>query len=738
MRKNRKLPAVKSPVRPVMRFASVRSELVTDPKAGVPVVIATENPVQRYDDERSQVVSEVLLMDGISLRAGRTQIPIVDSHDDTTVRNVLGSVRNLRIEGDELVGDAFFAHDADSQNARQKLIDGHITDFSITAMPDESGFIPRGQTYKTTRGMVVEGPAVIVTRWTPHNASICSTGADERSAVRRSYEVLTERATNVDEALLGQLAGLGLPEGMTDPNQILAWVVGKMASAESADEPVENMESEESPTVEEKPVEAMAEETPAAESAPVEEQIENAVARAIKADVSRRKEIRALCEVHKIERAYADSLCDEGINLNIARERILKRMATNPIGQTTENARVTESEDDKFASAARDGILMRSARACGIRRNLYDGDKPAVGAQDFQNQSLFRIAETCLRRQGVAVERMVPKDIAMVAMGHTPTINRLRIQRSEGAYHTTGSFPNLLLDAANKTLLAGYEEAPYTWSMWARQAPAVADFKNINRIRFSESPDLEMVPENQPYPEGPMSDSKETYSVEKFGKIFSVTWETVVNDDLDAISRVPAMHGNAARRVQNKKVYEVLTSNPTMSDSNALFSSSHASGDNTSGGAGAPSVTTLNAAFVKMMTQKGLTSGVILNIQPRYLIVPVAYAATAMQLVGSIADPSVGGAAAGNSNTLNIYGPNGSRPLQVIAEPQLDAASATVWYLAADAGQIDTVELSFLQGEESPVLENEWDFDKDVYRYKIRQTFGVKAIDWRGLFRNSA
>lgn len=734
MSKKGKLPAIQAATRPVMRFAAIRSEMVPGDNAGVPIVVATENPVQRYDEDRSEIVSEVLAMDGIILRAGRSQIPIVDSHDDTTVRNVLGSVRNLRVEGDELVGEAFFAHDDDSQDARQKLIDGHITDFSITAMPDASMFVARGQTYTTSRGNVVEGPAVVVTNWTPHNASICSTGADERSSVRRSYQIPQERKRTVDEALLGQLAALGLPEGMTDPNQILAWVVGKMGKPEAESEVMESMTGEDAPA-EVVPVENMENEPDPAASM---EEIENAVSRALKADAARRKEIRALCEAHKIERAYADSLCDDGVTLTVARERILKRMATNPIGQTTENARVTVSEDDKFAAAARDGLLMRSAQSARINRKLYDGDKPAVGAEDFRNQSLNRLAEACLRRQGVAVERMSPKDIAMVAMGHTPTINRLRIQRSEGAYHSTGSFSNLLMDAANKTLLAGYDEAPYTWSMWARQAPSVADFKNINRIRFSESPDLEMVPENQPYPEGVMTDSKETYNVEKFGRIFSVTWETVVNDDLDAISRVPAMHGNAARRVQNKMVYGVLTSNPTMGDGNALFSASHTSGDNTSGGAGAPAVLTLNTAFTKMMTQKGLTAGVVLNIQPRYLIVPVAVAATAMQLVGSLADPSAGGNAAGNANTLNIYGPNGSRPLQVIAEPQLDASSASVWYLAADANQIDTVELSFLQGEESPVLENEWDFDKDVYRYKIRQTFGVKAIDWRGLFRNSA
>jgi hypothetical protein len=74
-----------------------------------------------------------------------------------------------------------------------------------------------------------------------------------------------------------------------------------------------------------------------------------------------------------------------------------------------------------------------------------------------------------------------------------------------------------MLDAASKTLLAAYEEAPYTWNLWARQAASVPDFKNINRIRFSEAPNLEMVPENSPYPEGKMSDSKETYQIEKFG-----------------------------------------------------------------------------------------------------------------------------------------------------------------------------------------------------------------------------
>ncbi len=326
---------------------------------------------------------------------------------------------------------------------------------------------------------------------------------------------------------------------------------------------------------------------------------------------------------------------------------------------------------------------------------------------------------------------MSDADIAQAVMGNQNVLRRYRIERSDfGAFHTTGSFSNILLDAANKTLLAAYEEAPYTWSMWARQGAPAEDFKTINRLRFSEAPNPEEVPETKDYPEKPMSDSRESYNVAKYGESFTVSWETIVNDDLDAISRVPAMHGNAMRRFQNAKVYEVLTSNPTMGDGIALFNSSHR---NQSASAAAPSVTTLNALYVSMMTQRGLSADAIINVIPRYLIVPVALSATALELISSTSYA----VSNGNQGITNIYGPTGSRPLTVVVDPQLDASSASIWYAAADPSQIDTVEITFLSGEESPVLESEWNMKNDTYLYKIRQTFGVKAIDWRGLYRNS-
>jgi hypothetical protein len=560
----------------------------------------------------------------------------------------------------------------------------------------------------------------------------------------------------MDEALLSQASALGLPDGMTDPNQILAWLMGKLGGSAAPMEPVESMADPAVEPVVEPVVESMAD--PAVE--PVKKMDDemkskvmnqastvDQIKRALQADQVRRTEIQAACTLAKVERAFADELCDKLVPLSEARKRIIERMATQPLGASVGgDVRVTRSSEDKFIAAARDGLVARSRGRTSIQRSLYvGGDKPSEGFEEFQNLNLIRMATMFGERAGLPVQRMSNPEIARSVMrmstlqGAFEVSQRYRIERSDfNAYHTTGSFANLLLDASNKTLLAGYEEAPYTWNLWARQANSVDDFKNINRMRFSEAPNPEEVPERGDYPEKKMEDSKETYRVAKFGESFSVSWETIVNDDLDALSRIPAMHGNAMRRFQNRKVYEVLTSNPLMGDGNALFSSSHASGDNTSGAAAAPSVTTLNAAFVKMMTQKGLTSDAIISVVPKFVIVPVAYSATLLQLIASLSDPNAGGSAAGNANTLNIYGPNGMRPITPIIEPQLDASSATDWYVAADNAQIDTVELSFLSGEESPVIDSEYNMKNDTYYNKIRQTFGTKAIDWRGLFRNKA
>jgi hypothetical protein len=691
-------------------------------------VIATETPVDIYDQTRGWI-KQVLLMDGVRFRNDKKQLPIVDSHNDKTVRNVFGSIRNIVIEGDELLGLPDFASDSDSQIVATRYTEGHLNDFSIDAQILERQFVREGQTYTTRQGKVIEGPAEIVTAWEPHNASICATGADPNSTVRRSID--QERVTRMDESLMAMLKGLGLPEGMTDLTQIIVFLAGKAAAeAESDEGPMDQGESMPGNYDEAMRADAVKPVFPVADA---ENKVEALVARQVKAHDDRRRTIVAHCALARLERSFADALIDDpNVTVQDAQERIIRKMASQPLGGAVEGSSfsVTESEQDKFMVQASAGLVQRC-----FQGQIKTQKAPDVqGAEHFRNLGLYRLAEACVRRMGVNPERYNKGDVVRVAMGHQGTIDRLRIQRFNDAYHTSGSFANLLLDAANKTLTASYVEAPYTWNQWVRQAQSVDDFKNINRISLGESPNLEIVPEGKEYPEGKVVDQRKSYKIEKYGKEFTVTWETVINDDLDALSRIPAMHGAAARRTQEKAIYDVFLSNPLMPDGVALFSASHASGTNVSGGAAAPGKTTLDKAFEVMGKQKGLNSDVFLGITPSVLLVPLAYAGTALELVFSTASIEV----EKNSGVTNLYGRDGARQLRVVASPYLDANSGTNWYAIADNSLIDTVEISFLSGEESPVVESDWNMRNDSYVYKVRQSFAAAVIEHRGIFANRA
>lgn len=525
---------------------------------------------------------------------------------------------------------------------------------------------------------------------------------------------------------LERLKRLGMPEGMTEADEMIRWLASRMEDAKPEDK-VENMEHEKP----EDKVENAEDVPPDDKVENMEDEVKAEVARQLKAEKTRRDAIVASVKLARLERSYADELIDSGVSAADANERILRKMANQPIGNGAvegSSFTVTASEHDKFMEQATAGLVQRC-----FQGQIKTQQAPQVaGAEHFRNLGLYRLAEACVRRMAINPERFSKADVARVAMGHQGTWDRLRIQRSNDVYHTSGSFANLLLDAASKTLLASYVEAPYTWNQWVRQAQSVDDFKNINRISLGESPNLEVVPEGKEYPEGKVVDQKKSYKIDKYGKEFTITWETVINDDLDALSRIPAMHGAAARRTQEKAVYDVFLSNPTMPDGFALFSASHPSGTNLSGAAAAPSKTTLDKAFEIMGKQKLLSSDVFGGFTPSILLVPLAYAGTALELVNSTASVE----SEKNEGVANLYGRGGARQLRVVSSPYLDANSGTNWYAIADNSLIDTVEITFLSGEESPVLESDWNMRNDSYIYKVRQSFAAAVIEHRGIFAN--
>lgn len=701
-------------------------EAINRESRSVPIVLATDAPVPTYDFQRADVVNEVMRIDGVEMPK---QIPLLDSHERESVRSVLGSIRDLRkdfVDGlNRIVGTAYFAADPVSVRAFEMYADGHLEDFSVGARRLESRY--EGKTKTVLRSRLFEGSAVVA-------------GADPNAKVR---ELPALRAYLDPHAMKEEI--------MTEDLKTLCVARGMPADLEGADVTAwakENLERKAAPV-------APAVAPPVAPPVVPGENPDD-VARANKkaaADVlARAEDIGDLCRSNGIDEKQRKEWVTSELSVDAIAREILKRKNAGgvPVGPG-ERISGGASHKEKFVAALSDALVIRSVQGQGIKphaalerakqnsdpdmiqRNealVRTFEKPAVGYDEMRYVSLSDAARMYIEEAGVRTVGLSKQEIVKRAM-RTDLLTR-----DDPGYNTTGSFPNILLDASNKTLLAAFDEAPSTYQIWCRQAPSTPDFKNINRIRFGELADPEVVGENGKYKEKQTSDAKESYTVDKYGEIFSISWEAVVNDDMNAISRIPAMQGTAMRRKINKVVYSVLTANAALADGITLFhASSH--GENLDATALA-AIAQLSVGYLVMARQTGLTSGTVLGIRPRYLIVPETLLPVAWSLTSSMADPGAGGSAVGNSGNANMYGPNGPRRLTVVSEGQLDSFSTTAWWMAADPSQIDTVELTFLQGEESPVLSREEGFDVDAIRYKIRQTFAAKAIDFRGLYQGNA
>lgn len=702
------------------RVAIVDRGRADDEHRSFPIILATEAAVQTYDFSRDEIVDEVLHLDGMEIPQ---QVPMVDTHERDSVRSVLGSIRELRVEKGHLLGRAYFASDPESQRAYQNYRDGHLTDFSVGARRLEAKY--EGRTKHVTRSRLIEGSAVV-------------RGADPNSkamlALRAYADPESVRTEIMDAKLRELLVSRGLAADAND-GDTLGFLKRELDKADSGIDPKDALE-------------AIKKLNPTAErnDGPNADEI-------TRAERKRVEEIDEMCRQHGVEDADRSKYLKDGIAADeVARAILRKRL--NPESKSIGDAKVSKDAADKFYAAASHAIVARAISDAGLNplkaKGLAEsrGDFDAVqrsealasqigqrndDARDFRYMGFGDIARVFCEKADLKVSGLPKHEVIRRAI----KLDQGDYLARDGGpgYHTTGSFPQLMLDAVNKTLLAAYDEASQSYTSWVRTAPPAADFKSLNRIRFGELPDPQIVAENEEYQDASTSDQKESYRVEKYGQLFSISMEAMVNDDLNAISRIPAMQGNAMRRKINKVVYSILTANGALSDGIALFhASSHGANLDTT----ALSVAALNVGYSVMGLQTGLSgTGTILNLEPQYLITGRTLAPTAMQILGSLADPAAGGSAAGNSNTFNIYGPNGPRMLQLVVDGQLDATSTTAWYLAASPSQIDTIELCFLQGEESPVTDREESFTVDAIKYKIRQSFAAKAIDYRGLYQGN-
>ncbi|SRB60170.1 phage portal protein, lambda family [Escherichia coli] len=326
--------------------------------------------------------------------------------------------------------------------------------------------------------------------------------------------------------------------------------------------------------------------------------------------------------------------------------------------------------------------------------------------------ALFEMAQASLVDRGITVSGF---------------INRSQVVNAAFT-HSSSDFSHILAGGAEKSVLKGWQDSGETFQKWTRTG-SLSNFHEAKRVGLNGFSKLDKVPEGAEYKYITTSDKGVPIALATYGNIFSVTRQAIINDDLTQLTTIPMAMGRAAARTVGNLVYLLLTSNGKFTDGKALFHADHknliAKDMDMEG---------LNEARKLMRLQED-ANGDSLNITPAFVLVPAALESAAHRAILSSSSlfPVDGvGTINQNPGIINVV----KDMAEVIVEPRLDKANNKEWYVAAAKG-MDTIEVAYLDGIDTPYLEEQEGFTVDGVAWKVRIDAGVAALDYRGLLKSS-
>lgn len=449
---------------------------------------------------------------------------------------------------------------------------------------------------------------------------------------------------------------------------------------------------------------------------------------AVSADRARATAIRNAVRIAKLDSAFGEKMVADGTPIDAARAAVLDALATASdavrIDPPALNIQVGEGWREKFLRGAEAAILTRSGMASLVREMQTRGNekfkKTELDAGEFSGMSMVRLAQEFLGKSGVNTAGFSDAKIVERAF----TFNR-------GGESSVSDFAVLLENVMYKSLLGNYALADDTWKMFCK-TDTVQDFRPSNRYRTGSFGTLPQVPEGAEFTNEAIPDGlKQTLTVQTYGKMISLTRQAIVNDDMGAILDTIGKMGRQAGLTIESAVYTLLNANSglgaNLADSTPFFDASRS---NVNGTGSALGVQGIDADRVVLASQKDISANEYLNLA-KYgsltLLVPIGLGGLARNVNKSEWDIS-------QSNKFQV--PNIVQGLfgKIVDTPRL---SGTRRYLFADPGDAAAIVVAFLNGLETPFMEQKTGWRIDGTEWKIRLDFGVQFFDPKGAVTNA-
>lgn len=364
------------------------------------------------------------------------------------------------------------------------------------------------------------------------------------------------------------------------------------------------------------------------------------------------------------------------------------------------DARISDRAGGDFAAfGAAAGLAQRMSAALYAR---ISGKAPADEAREFMGTSLIDMARGLLEARGERVRWLSPQQV---------------YQRFGGM--TTSDFTLLLGGAMNSFLTEQYQASPSPLLKLAKSCE-VRDFRPVNILGVTDSPELLLVPELAEFTQTALAETGESYPIATYGRILSISRQLIINDNLAAFVASGRWFTQSGIKARANFLAALIQSNSNMADGNPLF---HASHGNLAGAGGAISVTTLSAARQAMRAQKDLDGQTILDVVPKYLVTGPAKETEAEQVLTQLS-------AVSQPSEVNPF----PGKLELVVDPRL---IGNAWYLFADPEQHPVLEYATLQGQgDSVFTETRMGFEVDGLQMKARIDWGGGYANYRGAYKN--
>jgi hypothetical protein len=292
------------------------------------------------------------------------------------------------------------------------------------------------------------------------------------------------------------------------------------------------------------------------------------------------------------------------------------------------------------------------------------------------------------------------------------------------AAFSTLSLPNILSNVANKELLAGFMEEDQSWRE-VSITRTVGDFKTVTSYRMLDDMEYEELGPDGEIKHGKVSEDTYTRKARTYAKMFSLTRDKIIDDDLGAFEDLRVRLGAGAARSFNNVFWSRFINNAT------FFTEARGNFIKGAGTALDINGTGLQAgilAFRKLKSPDGKRIGGL----PTILLVPPELQFIAQRLYQSTT-VNTGGASSNDSVPSDNIHAGKYRPVVVdwLSDAAFTGQSAKAWFLLRAPTVLSAVVVSFLDGVQTPTVDMaEADFNQLGVQFRGYHDFGVDFAEW--------